>query len=87
MAVHYTIALLISRKWKKIDDCIAALYWECGVSFEENRDQYIVALKGRIPAKEVRLIGALKFKKTGKEVTNRAYWCPKIQENRKRGNQ
>jgi hypothetical protein len=27
------------------------------------------------------LIGALKFRKTEKEVTNVAYWSPKIQEN------
>jgi hypothetical protein len=33
------------------------------------------------------LIGALKFRKIEKEVTNGAYWSPKIQENRKRGHQ
>jgi hypothetical protein len=33
------------------------------------------------------LIGALKSRKTEKEVTNEAYWRPKIQENRKRGHQ
>jgi hypothetical protein len=33
------------------------------------------------------LIGALKSRKTEKEVTNGAYWNPKIQENRKGGHQ
>jgi hypothetical protein len=33
------------------------------------------------------LIGALKFRKIEKEVTNEAYWSPEIQENRKRGHQ
>jgi hypothetical protein len=35
----------------------------------------------------MRLIGAIKFRETEKEVTNSAYWSPKIQENRKRGHQ
>jgi hypothetical protein len=35
----------------------------------------------------MRLIGALKFRETEKEVTNEAYWRLKIQENRKRGHQ
>jgi hypothetical protein len=33
------------------------------------------------------LIEALKFRKIEKEVTNEAYWNPKIQENGKRGHQ
>lgn len=33
----YMIALLRLKKWKKSDDCTAALCEECGVSFRENR--------------------------------------------------
>jgi hypothetical protein len=35
----------------------------------------------------MRLIGAIKIRKIEKEVTNGAYWSPKVQENRKRGHQ
>jgi hypothetical protein len=33
------------------------------------------------------LIGALKLREIEKEVTNVAYWSPKIEENRKSGRQ
>ncbi|GAM16508.1 hypothetical protein SAMD00020551_4721 [Mesobacillus selenatarsenatis SF-1] len=35
----------------------------------------------------IKRIGVLKSWKTEKEVTNKAYWCPEILENGKRGHQ
>ena len=32
---HFTIALSILKRLNKNDDCFAALYRECGFSFEE----------------------------------------------------